>query len=85
MRKYHYAIDQDDHLIHIDEVTSEDRDNNHYHCVGCGEEMSPVLGDIRDHHFRHKKVHCSRESYLHKLCKRKLKERFDSQKEFIIK
>lgn len=85
MRKYHYAIDQDDHLIHIDEVTSEDRDNNHYYCVGCGEEMSPVLGNIRDHHFRHKKVHCSRESYLHKLCKRKLKERFDSQKEFIIK
>ena len=85
MRKYHYAINQDDQLIHIDKVTIEDRANNHYYCVGCGMEMSPVLGNIRDHHFRHKDAQCSRESYLHKLCKRNLKERFDTQKEFIIK
>lgn len=84
MRKFHYATDLDCHLIHIDELT-KDNLADHYYCVGCGKEMIPVLGNIRDHHFRHKETACSQESYLHKLCKRKLKERFDSQKEFIIK
>ena len=36
-----------------------------YYCVGCGGEMSAVLGDKREHHFRHKEAHCSWESYLH--------------------
>ena len=84
MITFHNATDADGHIIHIDEVTRENR-AEHYYCVGCGEEMSAVLGDKREHHFRHKESHCSWESYLHKLGKMRLKERFDSQKEFIIK
>ena len=84
MITFHNATDADGHIIHIDEVTRENR-AEHYYCVGCGEEMSAVLGDKREHHFRHKEAHCSWESYLHKLGKKRLKERFDSQKEFIIK
>ena len=84
MITFHNATDKDGHIIHIDEVTRENR-AGHYYCVGCGEEMSAVLGDKREHHFRHKEAHCSWESYLHKLGKMRLKERFDSQKEFIIK
>ena len=84
MIKFHNAIGTDGHIIHIDEVTKENR-AEHYYCVGCGGEMSAVLGDKREHHFRHKEAHCSWESYLHKLGKMRLKQRFDTQKEFVIK
>ena len=84
MIKFHNATGTDGHIIHIDEVTKENR-AEHYYCVGCGGEMSAVLGDKREHHFRHKEAHCSWESYLHKLGKMRLKQRFDTQKEFVIK
>lgn len=84
MITFHNATDTDGHIIHIDEVTKENR-AEHYYCVGCGGEMSAVLGDKREHHFRHKEAHCSWESYLHKLAKMRLKQRFDTQKEFFVK
>ena len=84
MIKFHNATGTDGQIIYIDEVTKENR-AEHYYCVGCGGEMSAVLGDKREHHFRHKEAHCSWESYLHKLGKKRLKQRFDTQKEFIIK
>lgn len=84
MITFHNATDTDGHIIHIDEVTKDNR-AKHYYCVGCGGEMSAVLGDIREHHFRHKEAHCSWESYLHKLGKMRLKQRFDTQKEFVVK
>ena len=84
MIKFHNAIGTDGQIIHIDEVTIENR-AEHYYCVGCGGEMSAVLGNKREHHFRHKEAHCSWESYLHKLGKMRLKQRFDTQKEFVIK
>ena len=84
MIKFHNATDTDGKIIHIDEVTKENR-AEHYYCVGCGGEMSAVLGDKREHHFRHKEAHCSWESYLHKLGKMRLKQRFETQKEFVVK
>ncbi|MBR1688540.1 MAG: hypothetical protein IJ710_08445 [Prevotella sp.] len=84
MITFHNATDTDGRIIHIDEVTKDNR-AEHYYCVGCGGEMSAVLGDKREHHFRHKEAHCSWESYLHKLGKMRLKQRFDTQNEFIIK
>ena len=84
MIKFHNATGTDGQIIHIDEVTKENR-AEHYYCVGCKGEMSAVLGNKREHHFRHKEQHCSWESYLHKLGKKLLKQRFDLQKEFVIK
>jgi len=83
MVTFHNAKDDKGNIIHIDEVTNDNR-AEHYYCVGCGGEMSAVLGS-RDHHFRHKVAHCSWESYLHKLGKTGLKQRFETQKEFLIK
>ena len=80
MIRFHNAKNQDGHIVQINEVTNENR-AKHYYCVGCGGEMSAVLGDKRDHHFRHKEAHCSWESYLHKLGKLRLKERFELRKE----
>lgn len=84
MITFHNALALDGRIIHIDEVTKENR-AEHYYCVGCGGEMRAVLGDKREHHFRHYEAHCSWESYLHKLGKMRLKQRFDTQKEFVIK
>ena len=84
MITFHNATDTDGRIIHIDEVTKENR-AEHYYCVGCFGEMSAVLCDKREHHFRHKEAHCSWGSYLHKLGKMRLKQRFDTQKEFIVK
>lgn len=83
MIKFHSAKDANGKTVHISEVTKDNRAR--YYCIGCAQEMSAVLGDKREHHFRHKGEHCSWESYLHKLAKIRLKERFYSQKEFIIK
>lgn len=84
MITFHNATDTDGKIIHIEEVTKENR-AEHYFCIGCGGEMSAVLGDKREHHFRHKEAHCSWESYLHKLGKMRLKQRFETQKDFIVK
>lgn len=83
MITFHNATDADGHIIHIDEVTRDNR-AEHYYCVGCGEEMSAVLGDKREHHFRHKEAHCNWESYLHKLAKKLIKDKFESSETFPV-
>lgn len=84
MITFHNVKDEDGKIIHIDEITKNNR-AKHYYCIGCGGEMSAVLGENRDHHFRHKKAHCSWESYLHKLGKMQLKQRFESSNTFVVK
>ena len=84
MITYHNAIAQNGQIVHIDDVSKENRDE-HFYCAGCHSEMIPVLGDVREHHFRHKGKLCSKETYLHQLGKIQLKEKFDTQKEFVIK
>lgn len=65
---HHYAIDNNGEIIRIETVQKENRHNG-YCCVSCGGTMIPVLGKIREHHFRHKTDACSYESYIHKLWK----------------
>lgn len=65
---HHYAIDNNGEIISIEAIQRENRHNG-YCCVSCGCAMIPVLGKIREHHFRHKTDACSYESYIHKLWK----------------
>ncbi|MCX4334647.1 MAG: competence protein CoiA family protein [Bacteroidales bacterium] len=83
--KYHYAVDKDGNLVDIASVSEENRKNKFY-CLSCGGELRPRLGCVKAHHFAHKSdaPHCCQESYLHKLAKRKLKEKFCSGKPFKI-
>ena len=83
--KYHYAVDRDGNLVDIASVSEENRKNKFY-CLSCGGELRPRLGCVKAHHFAHKSdaPHCCQESYLHKLAKRKLKEKFCSGKPFKI-
>jgi len=83
MIKFHNAADNEGRIVNIEAVTRDKRAPK-YFCIGCGAEMSAVLGDKREHHFRHKEAACSWESYLHSLGKKKLKERFDTNKDFTI-
>jgi hypothetical protein len=80
MIKYHYAYDEDHHLVSINAIDKVSAKTHSYFCVSCGHELFPKLGEVRAHHFAHKKdVNCDGESYLHKLAKIKLKEKFDNK------
>lgn len=81
---YQYAI-CDGQLVHIDDVTEENRHSSKYYCINCNHEMVPVLGRKKRHHFRHKASEtCNWETYLHKLSKHIIKLLFDNQEEFIV-
>ena len=84
MIQFHNATDTDDKIININDVTRDNR-AEHYFCIGCGKEMSAVLGEKREHHFRHKEDTCSWESYLHQLGKKLIKQRFETSTEFIVR
>ncbi len=71
-------------IVNIDKVTGESR-HEQYFCIGCEREMIPVLGDKREHHFRHKEdCECNGETYLHNYAKNYIKQVFDTSKEFYI-
>lgn len=84
--KYRYALDEQDRVMSIKEAYLEGRHAHSYHCIGCGAEMIPRLGDVRSWHFAHKGSddHCGQETYLHKLAKRQLKEKFEKEGAFEI-
>ena len=83
-----YALKSDQiTLIHIEEVNEETRHEG-FICLSCGEELIPVLGKKRRHHFRHKEKNpnrqCYYETYLHKLAKKILLLRFQNNDKFNI-
>lgn len=83
---YPYAINEDGKPVHIEEITKENRHDCHYHCYGCGAELFPVLGDIREHHFRHEKGStCDPNKYLHEFAKAEIKKKFDESDSFVVK
>ena len=85
MIKYQYASDSTGSTININDVTPADRLSTQFFCIGCDAEMSPVLGEKKQHHFRHKEdCKCNSETYLHQLGKKILKLRFDCQPQFLI-
>lgn len=87
MIKYHFALECDE-IIPIEKVNRDERHSHTYKCLGCGAEMIPKMGDKNAWHFAHyghDGDNCSSETYLHKLAKRLIKEKFDSSTEFKIK
>ena len=83
---YPYAINEDGKPVHIEEITKENRHDCHYHCYGCGSELFPVLGDIREHHFRHGKGStCDPNKYLHEFAKAEIKKKFDMSDSFVVR
>jgi len=85
--KYHYAYDERNNVVDVEEVSQEDRKHHSYHCISCGAEMIAKLGSKKIHHFAHKggDDSCNTETYLHKLGKYLLKKKFDENGEFLIR
>ena len=83
--KYKYCIDENENLVCIDNVTDATRHAHKWRCLECGQEMVPNLGTKKAWYFSHKAdTACDGESYLHKLAKRRICEKFKSAESFPV-
>ncbi len=85
--KYQYAYDESGRLIDINECPEEERRCHIYHCLGCGKELRPraIGSKYKRAHFYHKgQAECNTETYLHKLGKLLVKQKFDSTESFMV-
>ncbi|MEN6572362.1 MAG: hypothetical protein ABFD24_11005 [Anaerolineaceae bacterium] len=70
--KYQYALNSKGEILPISDLenTKETR-RDIYRCISCEKLLRPVLGEVRQRHFRHiVEANCSPETYLHQLAKR---------------
>lgn len=85
--KYHFAYDENNLLVSIDNLEKEEALRHSYHCITCGDEMEACIGTHNRPYFRHKQTNnaCNPESYVHKLAKLRIKELFNNHsKQFCI-
>ena len=83
--KYSYCVDQAGHLVNIKDMSDATRHDRKLLCLECGEEMVANLGTKKVWYFSHKSDKaCDGESYLHKLAKRRIREKFMSDVNFPI-
>lgn len=87
--KYQYALDEEDQIIDISMINKEHRSHSNYYCLACGRELIAKLGEKKQKHFAHKfnttELSCNNETYLHRLAKTKIKEKFDKSESFFVK
>lgn len=85
MLKYNYAYDESGRKISIKEVPEEGHLERNFICISCGMPMKACIGKER-RYFRHEQenLSCSNESYIHKLAKEFIKERFDNSDKFEV-
>lgn len=86
---YKYCYDENDELICIDDINKENRHDHKYKCLCCGRDMIAKLsgGGIRSKrsHFAHEaNVSCNSETYLHKLAKIRIREKFYAESELVV-
>lgn len=82
----HYALDDAGNLVYLGNKSSTEIQRKDYICLGCGNALRPVQGKQREWHFRHKvNARCNKESYIHQLGKKIIKNKFDKEESFIIK
>ena len=83
--KYGYCVDEKGELVHINSLTDVTRHARKLFCLQCGQEMVANLGNKKAWYFSHKaETACDGESYLHKLAKRLILEKFMSSDKFPI-
>lgn len=84
--KYNYCLNENGELVHIDSVKDETRHSHRWYCLGCGQEMIPNLCKKKISYFSHKAdTACDGETYLHKLAKIRIREKFNKCINFPIK
>ena len=84
--QFPFAYDENNNLVLVEDIDIEHRHEHSYHCPSCGHSMLPRLGEHNAKHFYHSdNQKCGVESYVHKVGKELLLERFLSEKTFLIK
>lgn len=79
---YEYAKNEHNVFTHIDVAIK----GQYYSCIECGDPLIIKDGAKKRKHFAHKSnSNCDGESYIHKVWKWRLKEKFYSNTPFIIK
>lgn len=71
---YHYAYDENNELVEINDVNKATHLGKRFRCLGCGGTMIARIGEHNEAHFAHlqSNIACGGESYLHKLTKKRL-------------
>lgn len=83
--RYSYSVNEEGELVHIKSLTDATRHVHRLYCLQCGQEMVAKLGTKKVWHFSHKaEIACDGETYLHKLAKRMIREKFVSANHFPI-
>jgi hypothetical protein len=83
--KYSYCVDEKGKLVYVMSLTDATRHAHQWFCLQCGQEMVANLGTKKAWYFSHKAdTACDGESYLHKLAKRRIRDKFMSEKYFPI-
>lgn len=85
--KYQFAYDENQKIVSINDFTKDSCKSHTFKCIGCGRTLLPRALEsicVRPH-FYHKDIVCSSETYLHKLGKMTIKQKFDTSEEFRIK
>lgn len=83
--KYQYAYDENGNRICIRQLTASTKHDHTYTCINCGNKMVANIGDVNQPYFSHAiNCACSGESYLHKLAKILIKEKYDNSSSFNI-
>lgn len=78
---YEYAKNECDVFTHIDDANKE----HCYRCIECGEPLIIKEGSKKRKHFAHKSnSNCDGESYVHKIWKKRIKDKFYSNSPFCI-
>lgn len=91
MAEYNYARNEKGIVFDIEQLDKIARyeNNNHFFCLVCGQPMEAVLGNVREHYFRHQnseaEKNCNKEAYketvLHILGKRRFIKLLEQHKE----
>ena len=74
--QYPAALDENGHLVKACSLRRETLIQRVYRCPYCNEEMVPVLGEIREKHFRHLGTQCTKDQYLHGYAERRFMEEY---------
>ena len=84
--QFPFAYDENNNLVLVEDIDIGHRHEHSYHCPSCGHSMRPRLGEHNAKHFYHSdNQKCGVESYIHKVGKELLLERFLSEETFIIR
>lgn len=78
--QYEWALNEQNKLIHVNWINKKKSENQMLFCPECKDDLVPVKGTKKNHHFRHKTAPCTYEQYLHTSAMTRIFELFNQNK-----